>query len=88
MAKITKEQLDLVVSQQSELSRVLNDIGALEANKHSLLHKIADINKSIEQTKADLEKEYGSINIDLKTGEYTIIETEDNSELAVVKAED
>lgn len=88
MAKITKEQLDLVVSQQSELSKVLNDIGALEANKHSLLHKIADINKSIEQTKADLEKEYGSINIDLKTGEYTIIETEDNSELAVVKAED
>jgi len=88
MAKITKEQLDLVVSQQSELSRVLNDIGALEANKHSLLHKIADINKNIEQTKADLEKEYGSINIDLKTGEYTIIETEDNSELAVVKAED
>ena len=88
MAKITKEQLDKVVSQQSELSRVLNDIGALEANKHSLLHKIADVNKDIEQTKAELEKEYGAINIDLKTGEYTIIETEDNGELAVVKAED
>jgi predicted nucleic acid-binding Zn-ribbon protein len=88
MAKITKEQLDLVVSQQSELSKVLNDIGALEANKHSLLHKIADVNKDIEQTKADLEKEYGAINIDLKTGEYTIIETEDDGELAVVKAED
>ena len=88
MAKITKEQLDKVVSQQSELSKVLNDIGALEANKHSLLHKIADVNKDIEQTKAELEKEYGSINIDLKTGEYTIIETEDDGELAVVKAED
>ena len=88
MAKITKEQLDKVVSQQSELSKVLNDIGALEANKHSLLHKIADVNKDIEQTKAELEKEYGAINIDLKTGEYTIIETEDNGELAVVKAED
>ena len=88
MAKITKEQLDKVVSQQSELSKVLNDIGALEANKHSLLHKIADVNKVIEQTKAELEKEYGAINIDLKTGEYTIIETEDDGELAVVKAED
>ena len=88
MAKITKEQLDRVVSQQSELSKVLNDIGALEANKHSLLHKIADVNKDIEQTKAELEKEYGAINIDLKTGEYTIIETEDDGELAVVKAED
>jgi predicted nucleic acid-binding Zn-ribbon protein len=88
MANITKEQLDKVVSQQSELSKVLNDIGALEANKHSLLHKIADINKEIEQTKVELEKEYGAINIDLKTGEYTIIETKDDGELAVVKAED
>lgn len=87
MAKITKEQLDLVVSQQSELSKVLSDIGALEANKHSLLHKIADINKAIEETKAELEKEYGSVNIDLKTGEYTIIETEAESDLSVVKSE-
>lgn len=87
MAKITKEQLDLVVSQQSELSKVLGDIGALEANKHSLLHKIADINKAIEETKAELEKEYGSVNIDLKTGEYTIIETKAESDLSVVKSE-
>jgi hypothetical protein len=88
MASITKEQLDKVVSQQNKLSKVLNDIGALEANKHSLLHKIADINNNIEQTKAELEKEYGAINIDLNTGEYTIIEKEDDSELAVVKSED
>ena len=88
MSKITKDQLEEVVSQQNELSRVLNDIGTLEANKHSLLHKIANINKDIEQTKAKLEKEYGAINIDLKTGEYTIIEKEDDSELAAVKAED
>ena len=88
MASITKEQLDKVVSQQNKLSKVLNDIGALEANKHSLLHKIADINNNIEQTKAELEKEYGAINIDLNTGEYTIIEKEDDGELAVVKSED
>jgi predicted nucleic acid-binding Zn-ribbon protein len=87
MAKITKEQLDLVVSQQSELSKVLSDIGALEANKHSLLHKIADINKAIKETKAELEKEYGSVNIDLETGEYTVIETEAESDLSVVKSE-
>ena len=40
MSKITKDQLEEVVSQQNELSKVLNDIGTLEANKHSLLHKI------------------------------------------------
>ena len=88
MSKITKDQLEEVVSQQNELSKVLNDIGTLEANKHSLLHKIANINKDVEQTKAKLEKEYGAINIDLKTGEYTIIETESNSEVAAVKSQE
>ena len=44
--------------------------------------------EKIETNKANLEKEYGSITIDLKTGEYSIIEQEDNGELAVVKAED
>ena len=39
MSKITKDQLEEVVSQQNELSKVLNDIGTLEANKHlSLIH--------------------------------------------------
>ena len=88
MAKITDEQLELVVKQQEELGGLLNQIGALEANKHSLLHKIATVNEGIEKTKQDLEKEYGNISIDLKTGEYTIIETEEDDNLTVVKSED
>ena len=60
----------------------------MEANKHSLLHKIATVNEGIEKTKQDLEKEYGNISIDLKTGEYTIIETEEEEDLTVVKSED
>jgi hypothetical protein len=88
MAKITNEQLELVVKQQEELGGLINQIGALEANKHSLLHKIATVNEGIEKTKQSLEEEYGNISIDLKTGEYTIIESEDDSEMAVVKSED
>jgi predicted nucleic acid-binding Zn-ribbon protein len=86
MAKITNEQLELVVKQQEELGGLINQIGALEANKHSLLHKIATVNEGIEKTKQSLEEEYGNISIDL--GEYTIIESEDDSEMAVVKSED
>ncbi len=88
MAKITNEQLEKVVKQQEELGGLLNQIGALEANKHSLLHKIATENEGIEKTKQSLEEEYGNISIDLKTGEYTIIESEDDSDMAVVKSED
>ena len=41
---ITAEELKTITDQQKELGQVLNQIGQLEANKHSLLHKIATIN--------------------------------------------
>ena len=85
---ITAEELKQIKEQQSELGTVVNQIGQLEANKHSLLHKIAGINESIEETKKQLEEKYGSININLEDGTYTEIEKEDDSELAVVKSED
>ena len=85
---ITAEELKQIKEQQSELSTVVNQIGQLEANKHSLLHKIAGINEGIEDTKKQLEEKYGSININLEDGTYTEIEKEDESELAVVKSED
>ena len=36
---ITAEELKTITDQQKELGQVLNQIGQLEANKHSLLHK-------------------------------------------------
>jgi len=77
MAKIKEEQLKQIVELQKELNQIVNQIGSLEANKHSLLHKLAGVNEDIEKLKAELEKEYGQINIDLSTGEYTIIEKEE-----------
>ena len=86
---ITAEELKTIKEQQTELSTVVNQIGQLEANKHSLLHKIAGINEGIEDTKKQLEETYGAININLEDGTYTEIEKEeDEGELAVVKAED
>jgi len=80
MANITKEQLDKVVKQQQELNKLVNEIGVLETRKHAALHKIAGVNEDIEATKAELEKEYGSISVDLETGEYTIVEEEKTKE--------
>lgn len=85
---ITAEELKQITEQQSELGTVVNQIGQLEANKHSLLHKIASINEGIEETKKQLEEKYGSININLEDGTYTEIEKEDEGELAVVKSDD
>ena len=76
MKKIKEEQLNKIRSQQGQIDQVLNEVGYLEASKHALLHKLAGINEKVEDFKKELEKEYGSVNIDLKTGEYTEIEKE------------
>ena len=71
MKKITEKQLELVQDQQTKLADLLNKIGVLEIQKQNITGKVQALSDEIEQTKADLEKEYGSINIDLKDGTYT-----------------
>ena len=73
MKKITEKQLELVQDQQTKLADLLNKIGVLEIQKQNITGKVQALSDEIEQTKADLEKEYGSINIDLKDGTYTEI---------------
>jgi len=72
--KIQDKELEKVVEQQRELNEVLTNIGVLETQKHGLLHKVAALNKDIEDTKSDLEGKYGAININLEDGTYTKIE--------------
>ena len=74
MAKITEEQLKSISKSQKELMTIVNQIGVLETQKHGLLHQVADANKVVEDLKAELEGEYGAIDIDLTTGEYTEVE--------------
>jgi len=72
--KITKEQLETITIHQQELNSLLTNIGVLESQKHGFLHKIANINKAIEDFKTELQTEYGSININLEDGSYEEIE--------------
>lgn len=74
MNKIKEEELKTIREQQSKLNSLVNQIGMIESQKHAMLHEIASVNKEIEATKDELEKNYGAINIDLETGEYTVIE--------------
>ena len=83
MNKISKEHLETIQEQQTKLNQILNQVGYLEAQKHGLLHEFGEINKSVEDFKSVLEAEYGQININVETGEYTPIE----QEVEVVDAE-
>ena len=83
MAKITEEQLKTANENQENLISLVNRIGVIETQKHGLLHDVAEVNKKVEEFKAELEEQYGAVSIDLKTGEYT--EIEDESKLKVAK---
>ena len=79
--QITTEQLETITNQQKDLNTILVNIGIAESQKHMLLHQMADLNNTIEDTKNKLQEEYGAININLTDGSYTDIEPE-----AVVEA--
>ena len=76
MSKITEEQLKTANENQEKLIGLVNQIGMIETQKHALLHDVAEVNKTVEEFKTELEKEYGAVSIDLKTGEYTKIKDE------------
>jgi hypothetical protein len=85
MNKITEEHLKTIQEQQTKLNNLLNQIGYVSAQKHGLLHEFGEVNKATEDFKSVLEAEYGQVNINVETGEFTPLETENKME--VVKEE-
>ena len=73
-AKITEEQLKEIKETQGKVNQILNNIGFIEIQKSALKVEFSKENEKAEEVKKKLEEEYGPINIDLQTGEYTIVE--------------
>ena len=76
---VSEQHLEKLNAQQLALNELINRIGALEAEKHSFLHRIAEVNRTVEEFKTELEEAYGAVTIDLATGEYKPIENKDNA---------
>jgi predicted nuclease with TOPRIM domain len=76
-AKITDEQLKEIQETQGKVNQILNNIGFVEVQKSALKVEFSKANEAAEDVKKKLEEEYGPINIDLASGEYTIVEVED-----------
>ena len=77
--KITEEQLKTILDSQKELNATLANVGILSAQKYQLTEKAIEEGKKMEEFKAELEKEYGKVNINLKDGTYEVIEDEDEA---------
>lgn len=78
--KITEEQLKKVQAQVKVRGQLIADIGALEAQKHELLHALNNVMQKTKETADELEKEYGKININLEDGTYEVIKEEEAEE--------
>ena len=74
--KITDEQLENVNTKQNQINDAIHRIGMLEVQKEGVKRMLEDLSKEMDDMKKALEEEYGSININLKNGEYTLIEQE------------
>ena len=74
--KITDEQLQQVQAQVKVRGQLISDIGAVEAQKHELLHALNNVVQKTKETADELEKEYGKININLQDGTYEVVEEE------------
>ncbi len=66
--KITDEQLQKVQSIVNAINRAQLELGMIETKKHSLLHQVANIQDQLTVMQTELEKEYGSGDINIQDG--------------------
>ena len=75
--KVTDQELEELQKQEKQKNAIAHDLGALESRKHKLLHLLDDVIEHQEMTFESIEENYGKININLETGEYTEIKEEE-----------
>ena len=72
--KVTDEQLVKIQTVVSNINQAQMEIGRYEAGKHTLLHTVQGLQGELKVIQAELEKQYGTVNINIETG---VIQYED-----------
>tara|TARA_R100001082_G_C4314850_1_gene138486 strand:+ start:352 stop:621 length:270 start_codon:yes stop_codon:yes gene_type:complete len=67
--KISNEQLDNVQKVINNLNRSQIEIGSIETQKHTLMHHVMTIQEELRKIQKELQEEYGTDDINIKTGE-------------------
>jgi spore germination protein YaaH len=66
--KISDDQLKSVQNVVSAINNLHADIGKLEAQKHNVLHTLAQGNDQLNAIQEEMRKEYGDIDINIQDG--------------------
>jgi len=66
--KITDEQLKSVQEVVNNINRGQIELGSMEIKKHNLIHQINIVQEDLGKIQAELEKEYGTVDINIQDG--------------------
>ena len=66
--KITDEQLKKVQDTVNNINRAQLEIGSMELKKHEMLHSIAGLRDELTLLQTELEKDYGTFDINIQDG--------------------
>ena len=66
--KITDEQLKSVQEVVNNINRGQIELGSMEVKKHNLMHQISNIQEELGKLQTELEKEYGTVDINIQDG--------------------
>ena len=66
--KISKEQLEKLREFVNVINKGQAELGGIEMQKHSLLHRISDTENDFKKFQMELQKEYGKVSINIEDG--------------------
>lgn len=69
--KLTDKELETLKDQESKKNAIIQKLGLLEAEKHSYLHALAEVQNDQQGTFKELEDKYGKIEVNLEDGSFT-----------------
>tara|TARA_R100000234_G_C4980067_1_gene170367 strand:- start:409 stop:678 length:270 start_codon:yes stop_codon:yes gene_type:complete len=69
--KIKQEELDALQGKVQNINQMQMQIGILETNKSLFLQRISELQQELQALDADIQKTYGDVTVDIKTGIIT-----------------
>ena len=69
MNKLEEQELKTLQDAINKVNGIQIQIGGLEAQKHELLHAITNATQELQKVQNELEEKYGSVSVDIATGE-------------------
>lgn len=69
--KLTKEELETIRQAVNTVNALTSQLGQMELAKANAVAQIKEAQAKVQEEQKTLEDKYGSVTIDLTTGEYT-----------------